>query len=53
MDAKKPERLIDPGKLGESIRSSIEALQKSGAYEKALEEAEQNLAWFKSSEHLP
>ena len=39
MDAKKPERLIDPGKLGESIRSSIEALQKSGHYEKALEEA--------------
>ena len=39
MDAKKPERLIDPGKLGESIRSSIEALQKSGTYEKAVEEA--------------
>ena len=40
MDAKKPERLVDPGKLGESIRTSIEALQKSGTYEKAVEEAE-------------
>ena len=39
MDAKKPERLVDPGKLGESIRTSIEALQKSGNYEKVLEEA--------------
>ena len=40
MDAKKPERLVDPGKLGESIRTSIEALQKSGTYEQAVEEAE-------------
>ena len=40
MDEKKPERLVDPRKLGEAIRTSIEALQKSGAYEKALEEAE-------------
>ena len=40
MDAKKPERITDPGKLGESIRSSIEALQKSGTYDKLLEETE-------------
>jgi len=40
MDGKKPERLMDSGKLGESIRSSIEALQQSGNYNKLLEEVE-------------
>lgn len=39
MDNSKPAKITDPAALGESVRSSAEALQQSGNFDELLKEA--------------
>lgn len=39
MDNSKPAKVTDPASLGESVRSSAEALQQSGNFDELLKEA--------------
>jgi len=39
MDNSKPAKITDPASLGESVRSSAEALQQSGNFDELLKEA--------------
>ena len=39
MDNSKPAKITDPAMLGESVRSSAEALQQSGNFDELLKEA--------------
>ena len=39
MDNSRPAKITDPAALGESVRSSAEALQQSGTFDELLKEA--------------
>ena len=39
MEISKPSKITDPAALGESVRSSAEALQQSGKFDELLKEA--------------